>query len=146
MFLLFIPAKVQKIQETTFFGAKIQHWGTEGVFLLVAIFLRCRRGRHGANCVPAVGRAPPPPSPREPEIPFGRSPSPSLVSAVTSASAVALRHRSLAKRNGAHRQAGEGEKTGGGEDRAVAESVPVAARLFPFYSRCVAPFRKTRQC
>ena len=101
MFLLFIPAKVQKIQETTFFGAKIQHWGTEGVFLLVAIFLRCRRGRHGAYHKPAIGRMPSLSCPCEPEIPFGRSPSPSLVSAVTSVSAIPFRHCSLTKRNGA---------------------------------------------
>ena len=62
--------------------------------------------------------------------------SPSVpVSAVTSASAVALRHRSLAKRNGARRWTEEGEKTGGGENSAVAGDVPAAARLFPFLSR-----------
>ena len=107
----------------------------------VADFSGRRGGRHGANCVPAVGRAPPPPSPREPEIPFGRSPSPSLASAVTSVSAVALRHRNQAKRNGAHCRTGEGEKTGGGENSAVAWDVPAAARLFPFLSRvrCTIP-------
>ena len=84
-----------------FFGAKIQHWETRGQFLLVAVFLRRRGGRFGTLHVPAIDRAPSPPCPCEPEIPFGRSLSPSLVSAVTSVSAIPFRHDSLAKRNGA---------------------------------------------
>jgi len=75
--------------------------------------------------------------------------SPSVpVSAVTSASAVALRHRSLAKRNGAHRRTEEGEKTGGGENSAVAGSVPIAARLSPLFlmKRCTIPFGRKWVC
>ena len=63
------------------------------------------------------------------------------VSAVFSVSVVSFRHRSQAKRNGARRRTEEGEKTGGGENSAVARSIPAAARLFPFLSRvrCTIP-------
>ncbi|MCR4826835.1 MAG: hypothetical protein K5882_07800 [Bacteroidales bacterium] len=81
--------------------------------------------------------------PREPEIPFGPQVPLFPASAVFSVSAVPFRHRSLAKRNGAHRRTGQGEKAGGGEDRAVAGSVPAAARLFPLFlmKRCTIPRR-----
>ena len=111
----------------------------------VAVFSRRCGGRSGTLHVPTVVRVSPPPCPCEPEIPFGRLVPLFIVSAVTSASAVALRHRSQAKRNGARRRTEEGEKTGGGENSAVSWDVPAAARLFPFLSRCVAPFRKTHQ-
>ena len=80
--------------------------------------------------------------PCEPEIPFGPQVPASPVSAVFSVSAVPFRNHSLAKRNGARHRTGEWEKTGGGEDRAVAGSVPATARLFPFLSRarCTIPF------
>ena len=107
----------------------------------VADFSRRCGGRFGTLHVPTVVRVSPQPCPREPEIPFGRSPSPSLVSAVTSVSVIPFRHNSLAKRNGARRRTEEGEKTGGGENSAVAGDVPAAARLFPFFSRarCTIP-------
>ncbi len=132
MFLLFILAKIHKIQKTTFLRCKSTTLGNMEVIFANSRFFppsrwqvwnlpRGRRWSCAATSLPL--RAGDSVWPVTPSVP---------VSAVTSASSVALRQRSLAKRNGARRRTEEGEKTGGGENSAVAGSVPAAARLFPF--------------
>ena len=137
--------KFIKYRKLHFYDAKVQHRETRVCFLLIA-GIPCRRGgRHGANCIPAVGCAPPLPSPREPEIPFGRSLPPSPVIAVTSVSAIPFRQRSLAKRNGARRRTNQGKRRAAGRIvpwPATFPSPPVFSPLFP---ECVAPFRERTQ-
>ena len=68
----------------------------------------------GANCVPAIDRAPSPPSPCEPEIPFGLPVLAFPVCAVFSVCAVSFRHRILAKRNGARLRTNQGKRRAAG--------------------------------